>query len=150
MRSLTRFGLLVLVLGFVGGIVFWSVRGSAGEVMVYKSPACGCCKDWVKHLRDHGFTVKTQDVADVTPIKAKHGVLPALASCHTALVDGYVVEGHVPADDLKRLLRERPAVAGVAVPGMPAGSPGMEGTRQDRYQVLTFDAAGRTAVYASH
>ncbi|BAU47593.1 metal-binding protein [Sulfurifustis variabilis] len=150
MRASARYGLMVLLLGFAGGIVFWSVQGSAGEVTVYKSPTCGCCKEWVKHLEANGFEVTTRDVGDVTPQKAKHGVRPELASCHTALVDGYVVEGHVPAADLKRLLRERPAVKGLSVPGMPMGSPGMEGPYKERYDVLTFDDAGRTTVYARH
>lgn len=150
MRPLVRFTSVTVVLGFVMGMVFWSVQGSAGEVTVYKSPTCGCCKDWVKHLEANGFKVTTQDVQDVTPHKLKHGVRPELASCHTALVDGYVVEGHVPAADLKRLLKERPAVKGLAVPGMPMGSPGMEGAYKEPYKVLTFDDDGRTTVYASH
>jgi hypothetical protein len=150
MRSLVRYGLVVLVLGFAGGIVFWSVQGSAGEVTVYKSPTCGCCKEWVKHLEANGFKVQARDVADVTPLKAKHGVSPELGSCHTALVDGYVIEGHVPAADVRRLLKERPAVKGLAVPGMPVGSPGMEGPYKEPYSVLTFDEAGRTTVYARH
>lgn len=150
MRALVRFSLATVVLGFLAGIAFWSVQGSASEVVVYKSPTCGCCKDWVKHLEANGFKVKTQDVSDVTPHKIKHGVRAELASCHTALVDGYVLEGHVPAADLKRLLRERPAIKGLAVPGMPMGSPGMEGPYKEPYKVLTFDDAGRTTVYASH
>lgn len=150
MRPLLRLGLASLVLGLVAGIALWSMQGTAAEVTVYKSPTCGCCKDWVKHLEANGFTVKSQDLNDVTPLKIKHGVRPELASCHTALVDGYVIEGHVPAADLKRLLKERPAVKGLAVPGMPMGSPGMEGAYKEPYQVLTFDDAGRTTVYARH
>lgn len=123
----------------------------AAEVVVYKSPTCGCCKLWVQHLRDNGFTVMTRDVADLTPIKIKQGVAPELASCHTALVDGYVIEGHVPARDIRRLLRERPKVTGLAVPGMPIGSPGMEqGALRDHYQVLTFTPAGARSVYARY
>ena len=136
-----------------GLVALMAACGSAennvvAEVTVYKSPTCGCCKKWVRHLRDNGFKVTTHDVRDLRPIKAKHGVRPAIAACHTALVNGYVIEGHVPADVIKRLLIEKPRVAGIAVPGMPAGSPGMEGPRKERYHVLTFDTGGRTEVYA--
>lgn len=103
------------------------------------------------HLRAGGYPVKPEDRDDLAPIRRRLGVPPALESCHTAVVDGYVIEGHVPADVIDRLLRERPSVVGLAVPGMPAGSPGMEapGQRAERYQVLTFDQRGRTTVYAS-
>ncbi|MGH7390073.1 MAG: DUF411 domain-containing protein [Candidatus Rokuibacteriota bacterium] len=104
------------------------------------------------HLRTSGFPVVEKDVHDLGPIKSKHGVPPKLRSCHTALVEGYVIEGHVPADLIDRLLRERPKMAGLAVPGMPAGSPGMEvgpGQKPDRYQVFTFDARGNTTVFAT-
>lgn len=103
------------------------------------------------HLRSSGFPVKTEDHADLAPIKKKHGVPATLQSCHTALVEGYVVEGHVPADLIDRLLRERPAVVGLAVPGMPAGSPGMEtpGRKPEPYRVLTFDKNGRSTVFAT-
>ena len=103
------------------------------------------------HLRSNGFDVKTEDLDALAPIKAKHGVPARLESCHTALVDGYVIEGHVPADLIDRLLRERPPVLGLAVPGMPVGSPGMEaaGRPAERYQVLTFDRTGKTTVFAS-
>jgi len=126
--------------------------GAAGtdEVVVYKSPTCGCCKQWIKHLEANGFTVKAKDVANVNPYKAKNGVPMRLASCHTAKVGGYVIEGHVPAADIKRLLKERPKVTGLTVPGMPEGSPGMEGPHPQRYDVLTFDADGRISVFASH
>jgi len=105
----------------------------------------------VGHLRDNGYPVRAEDVPNITPIKRRYGVPSRLQSCHTAVVGGYVVEGHVPADLIDRLLRERPRVAGIAVPGMPSGSPGMEtpGRRAERYQVLAFDAVGRTTVYAS-
>lgn len=122
---------------------------SAGEVVVYKNAQCGCCGNWVEHLRGNGFKVTTHNVAQLDRVKAEQGVPMHLASCHTALVDGYVVEGHVPADVMRRLLRERPAVKGVAVPGMPAGSPGMEGGVPQPYDVIVFDAQGRTAVYES-
>ena len=118
-------------------------------IKVYKTPQCGCCKAWMQHLSKNGFQVETVDLPDLAMVKQKYGVKPALEACHTALVNGYVVEGHVPADVIKRLLRERPAVVGLSVPGMPAGSPGMEGAMKERYDVLTFDRAGRSRVYAS-
>ena len=103
------------------------------------------------YLQGNGFPVKTENMDDLGPIKKKHGVPAAIQSCHTALVSGYVIEGHVPADLIDRLLRERPRVVGLAVPGMPAGAPGMDvpGTRAERYQVLAFDESGRTTVFAS-
>ena len=130
------------------------IRAAAGalpEVVVYKSPTCGCCTEWVTHLRRHGFRVKPEDVSDLQAVKARHRVPQDLQSCHTALVDGFVVEGHVPADLVERMLRERPKVVGLAVPGMPVGSPGMEvpGARAERYRVLTFDRDGKTEVFAS-
>ncbi len=118
-------------------------------VTVYKTPTCGCCAKWVDHLKTSGFQVTVHDQDDLTETRATLGVPRALGSCHTAVVGSYVIEGHVPADLIQRILKERPAVRGLAVPGMPAGSPGMEGGRQDRYEVLTFDRNGRTSVYAS-
>jgi hypothetical protein len=123
----------------------------ATEVTVYKSPTCGCCKQWVTHMQANGFAVKAHDVADIVQYKTANGVPLMLGSCHTAIVGGYVIEGHVPASDIRRLLKERPPVRGLAVPGMPVGSPGMEqGGHKDHYNVLTFDAQGRTTVYSSH
>ncbi len=101
-------------------------------------------------MRDKGFTVKTEYVADMIPTKINHAVTPDLAGCHTAVVEGYVIEGHVPAREIHRLLEERPDIVGLSVPGMPVGSPGMEGTPVEHYQVLTFDRNGRTEVYASY
>jgi hypothetical protein len=121
-------------------------------VTVYKSPSCGCCKSWVEHMQQHGYQVVVHDTEDMAPVKAQLGVPDAMGSCHTATVGGYVVEGHVPADDIDRLLRERPALVGLAVPGMVTGSPGMEvpGTPADRYDVVTFDRGGSSRVFASH
>jgi hypothetical protein len=119
------------------------------EIKVYKSPTCGCCEKWVEHLRTEGFAVVTHDVADVMPIKLENGVKPEFSACHTAFVGGYVVEGHVPASDIRRLLAERPAVAGLAVPGMPVGSPGMEGPKPVAYEVLSFGAQG-VRVFSKH
>ncbi len=120
---------------------------------VYKTPTCGCCSKWVDHMRQAGFTVTVEDLSndDLQKVKATLGVPPAVNSCHTARVAGYLVEGHIPADTVKRLLKEKPKVAGIAVPGMPIGSPGMEvpGTRPQPYDVLTFDKAGTTKVFAT-
>jgi len=122
-------------------------RGPA--IAVYKSPTCGCCAKWVEHVRAAGFAVAVHDTSDVQAVKTSHGVPAALASCHTAVAAGYVFEGHVPADLIERFLKEAPAAAGLAVPGMPVGSPGMEGPSPRRYDVVTFDLRGRTSVYAT-
>jgi hypothetical protein len=120
-------------------------------IKVWKSPACGCCGAWVDHLRQAGFAVEVENVEDLTKVKSEQGVAAHLQSCHTAHVAGYALEGHVPVEDILRLLDQRPEVAGLAVPGMPAGSPGMEmGDMKDRYDVLTFDRSGRTTVWATH
>lgn len=108
---------------------------ATATVEVYKSPTCGCCDKWVDHMRDHGFTVKTHDVGN-KEIRKKSGISETVGSCHTALVNGYAIEGHVPAPDVIRLLKERPKAIGLAVPDMPHGSPGMEGSRSDPYNVL--------------
>lgn len=117
-------------------------------VTVYKSASCGCCSKWVEHLRAAGFTIKAVDVADMAEVKATLGVSPSLTSCHTAVVDGYVIEGHVPADVVRRFLKEHPTAVGLAVPGMPMGSPGMEGARKDAYNVVQWDKQGVTTIYA--
>lgn len=118
-------------------------------VEVWKSPACGCCGGWVAHLKTAGFSVVVHDVEDVDPIKRAQGVPAELASCHTALVEGYVVEGHVPASDIRRLLAERPTIRGLSVPGMPSGAPGM-GEDGSRYDVVAFGGTGGTSVYWRH
>lgn len=120
----------------------------AGTVTVYKTPTCGCCAKWVEHLTASGYKVVVHDMENVDPVKREHGVPGHLQSCHTALVGGYVVEGHVPADVIRKLVSERPKVAGIAVPGMPMGSPGMEGPYTERYDVIAFEENGKTRVYA--
>lgn len=119
-------------------------------VTVYKSPTCGCCTAWADHLRKEGFRVVAIDTSDLEPIKRRHDVPHALGSCHTAVVGDYVIEGHVPVADIRRLLAERPAIRGLAVPGMPQGSPGMETGVKDSYQVVSFTRDGKTAVFAHH
>lgn len=122
---------------------------TAPVVHVYKSPTCGCCKAWVAHLEENGFRTEVEDMPNVDPVKQKLGVPGHLASCHTGVVNGYVIEGHVPADVIRRLLAEKPAVAGLAVPGMPMGSPGMEGLRKEAYDVVAFGKDGSQSVYES-
>jgi hypothetical protein len=119
-------------------------------ITVYKDPGCGCCKSWIEHLIKNGYRVDAKDTPNMTEIKRTLGVPTGLAACHTAIVNGYLIEGHVPAADIDRLLAQKPRVAGLAVPGMPMGSPGMEGGPAQRYQVLTFDKSGKTGVFASH
>jgi hypothetical protein len=142
MHTLKRIALLVLL------VLPGSAFADAPTVQVYKSPTCGCCVKWIAHLEANGFEVKATDVANVTPIKRENGIPKRLESCHTAFVGGYAIEGHVPAAEIHRLLREKPAVAGLAVPGMPIGSPGMEGPNPEPYDVLSFDSAGRLAVFS--
>jgi hypothetical protein len=128
-------------------VVFGAAVQAADTIEVWKDPGCGCCTKWVDHLKAAGFGVRTHEVNDVNAARAKNGVPQALGACHTARVGRYAIEGHVPAADIKRLLRERPEAAGLAVPGMPAGSPGMEADRTQPYDVLLFSADGRTRVY---
>jgi len=124
---------------------------TAPVITVYKSPTCSCCGRWITHLEKNGFKVIAKDVKDVTPYKIKGGLTPKLASCHTGFVNGYTIEGHVPATDIKRLLKEKPAVRGLSVPAMPIGTPGMEmGSRKDPYNVISFDKDGKTKVFSKH
>ncbi len=133
----------LLVTMFSGGVY-------AQQVTIYKNPSCGCCSKWVKHLEDNGFEASTHDVAQVDIYKEKFGLPHGLGSCHTAIVEGYLIEGHVPAQDIKRLLQERPQAKGLAVPGMPSGSPGMEGPRKDAYDVLLIKPDGTASVYSHY
>lgn len=119
-------------------------------ISVYKTPTCGCCGKWVEHMRANGFTPTVTNMPDVTEVKTRNGVPARLGSCHTSLIGGYVIEGHVPAEDIKRLLREKPAIVGLAAPGMPAGSPGMDVPNSPPYDVVSFDKNGRTKVWATH
>jgi hypothetical protein len=127
-------------------------RAPGALVTVYKSGSCKCCARWVEHLKLNGFATEAHDVDSVDPVKDRYGVPQPLRSCHTGVVDGYVIEGHVPADDIHRLLKERPKVAGLAVPGMPPTAPGMyqPGDEKEPYTVLTFQKSGATTTYARH
>jgi len=122
-------------------------------IEVWKTPTCGCCKDWIKHLQANGFEVKAHDVSDAVKrdYRQRLGLADKFGSCHTALVNGYLLEGHVPAREIQRLLKEKPRALGLAVPGMPVGSPGMDGPeyggRKDPYDVLLVQRGGTSSVY---
>lgn len=121
------------------------------EMVVYKSPTCGCCQAWVSYIENAGFAVTTIDTNDVDAIKTEHGLTdPSLKSCHTAVVNGYVIEGHVPVSDIERLLAERPAIAGLTAPGMPMMSPGMASETPKDYDVLAFEKSGHARIYSSY
>jgi hypothetical protein len=128
-------------------------QAAAPVVEVWKSPSCGCCKDWITHLEAQGFRAVIHDVGN-TAMRERLGIAPEYGSCHTARVAGYAIEGHVPAADIRRLLRERPDAIGLAVPRMPVGSPGMDGPeyggRRDPYDVLLLERGGGSRVFASH
>ncbi len=119
------------------------------QLTMYKTAGCGCCREWIAHLEQNGFAVVAHDVPGTEPYRERYGVPRALASCHTAVIEGYAIEGHVPADEIKRLITEKPKARGLSVPGMPIGSPGMEvkGERRDAFDVVLFDEAGQREVY---
>ena len=143
-----------LALGLMAALGFSTTAlaaGAAQSIHVYKSPTCGCCTDWVKHLEENGFEVEVTETNNLNPIKADAGLTPALASCHTAFIGDYVIEGHVPASDIQRLIAEASKASGLSVPGMPMGSPGMDmGDRKDHYKVILFNEAGQTRVFAQY
>jgi hypothetical protein len=140
----------LLLIGITATLATGAGAQAPTPIAVYKSATCGCCAKWVEHLRATGFAPAATNVSDLAEVKTKYHVPQAVQSCHTAVVSGYVIEGHVPAADIRRLLKERPAISGLAVAGMPSGSPGMEGSSPRRYEVLAFDAQGKTTVYATH
>ena len=144
--------LIVLIAGVLVGYATLAGQQQQPTIEVYKSATCGCCSKWVEHLKSNGFTVRTTNREDLAEFKASKGVPRRVQSCHTAVVNGYVIEGHVPASDVQRLLKDRPAIVGLAVPGMPIGSPGMEvaGRKVQPFDVLAFDKDGPTRVFASH
>jgi hypothetical protein len=143
--TLTRRAVL-LVLSSTALMPRNTAHAAGPAVVVSKDPNCGCCTGWVEHLRASGFTVDVRDLPDLGPVKERLGVPPDLAACHTAEVGGYVIEGHVPAHAIRRLLREKPPARGLAVPGMPTGSPGMEvpGSAPEEYAVILFGPQRRT------
>lgn len=146
-------GVSFLALALTTGAARPSTIGAGAKkptITVYKDAGCGCCKSWIAHLVKHGYRVDAKDTPDMTEVKRALGVPDGLSACHTAVVNGYLIEGHVPAADIARLLKDKPKVAGLAVPGMPMGSPGMEGPRTQHYQVLSFDKTGKTKIFASY
>jgi hypothetical protein len=163
-NHLAAFG-IGIALAVVGLLLYLQFGGAAGPfgltsaaapdslptVRVYKTPTCNCCAKWVDHMKEEGFEVRTNNLNSLSNVKKQAGIPDGLSACHTAVVGRYVVEGHVPAEDVKRLLATRPDVRGIAVPGMPIGSPGMErGSRQEPYNVVAFDTNGGTSVFAEH
>ena len=137
-------------LGLVTASRAATAQGTRLSMVVYKSPTCGCCGKWIEHIEANGIAVEVKNMDDLTPIKQQYKVTSALQSCHTALIDGYVIEGHVPASDIKRLLAEKPKVVGLTIPGMPQSAPGMDLTPFKPYDVLSFDAKGSAKVFAKH
>ena len=147
MRKSNRLALLLAPLALLA----CAQAAAAAVIEVVKSPYCGCCSHWVDYLRAEGFDVRVTEMEDVTPTARRLGVPDRFRSCHTASIEGYAIEGHVPAADIRRLLAERPAAAGIAVPGMPVGSPGMEhGDRRQPYMTILFTRDGRWTVFARH
>ncbi|MCP5269382.1 MAG: DUF411 domain-containing protein [Zoogloeaceae bacterium] len=144
MKKLLSISLAVLFLGSS------LAQAADQEVEVYKSPYCGCCGGWVKHMEDNGFKVKTHNVDDVSAARAKLGMPEKYGSCHTARIGNYLIEGHVPAADVKRLLKEKPKAVGLAAPGMPGGSPGMESAPAQPYEVFLVEKNGGAKVFARH
>ncbi|MDD5276004.1 MAG: DUF411 domain-containing protein [Methylovulum sp.] len=133
------------------GLLVIGFAVNAEEIAVYRSPTCGCCEKWLAHLQENGFTIKDNITTDIQAIKTKYGVTPELASCHTAVINGYVIEGHVPADDINNLLKNKHKVVGLAVSGMPVGTPGMEmGGKKDAYDVVSFDHKNKPQVFNSY
>lgn len=148
--NLTSFA---VIFGFLTIFSFFSaapVLAKDIDITVYKSPTCGCCNKWIKHLEKNGFNVKAVNKRDMRTIKAKFDVKREYQSCHTAKVGKYFIEGHVPAADIKKLLAEKPYAKGLAAPGMPMGSPGMEGHRKDDYSVILINKQDQYSVYARH
>lgn len=145
-QSLSTWGVVVLAQPLTA-----LARTPTKQLTVWKTPTCGCCGDWVSHLRKSGFEVVINNVNDTGPIRKQFGLADKFGACHTARLNGYVIEGHVPAQELNRLLDERPVALGLAVPGMPMGSPGMDaGGSRDAYSVLLVQSDGKSRIYQSY
>ena len=147
-KKVVELGAVAAALAGFSRIAQGATRGEA--MVVYKDPSCGCCGKWIEHMKAAGFTVSVQDTGNMDAIKKRYKVGKALQSCHTAVVGGYVIEGHVPAADVKQLLAAKPKMLGLTIPGMPASAPGMDMSPFQPYDVLAFDAAGNTTVFAKH
>jgi hypothetical protein len=127
-----------------------AANAATGTIEVYKTPNCGCCVQWIKHLEANGMKVKAENVPDTSVVRQKLGMPEQYGSCHTARIKGYIIEGHVPAAEIKRLIAEKPKAKGLAVPGMPMGSPGMEGPHKDAYDVLLVKTDGSSKVFKQY
>ncbi len=149
-KSNIRYLKIILVVLFTFAVTLANAEQKVSQITVYKSPTCGCCDKWVKHLEENGFKVEANNTQNMREIKQKIGIKPQYQSCHTGLINGYYIEGHVPAQDIKRLLAEKPDAAGLTVPRMPMGSPGMEGHRKDPYSVYLIQKDGESKVYSSY
>jgi hypothetical protein len=152
MQSLSRRSLLILGISASAAAACAQTPRLSSELAVYKSPTCGCCGAWVEHMTAAGFQAQITEVSDPGAVRGTHGVPASVASCHTALIGGYVLEGHVPAEDVRKLLAERPEALGLAVPAMPLGSPGMETPdgQREPYETLLILKGGGTRVFARH
>lgn len=150
-RQLLKCPVALVTAGLLSSPLMGVAATQPEHITVWKTPNCGCCKEWVAHLRKNGFEVVTNDVQDTAPMRQKAGMPEKFASCHTATLAGYVLEGHVPAKEIRRLLREKPKALGLAVPGMPVGSPGMEiGSSRDAFDVMLVSPSGGSRVYQSY
>jgi len=145
-----RRNILVAITSLFVVAISSSSQSSGPLVTVFKTPTCGCCGKWVEHLKANGFTVEVQEVNDTSAYERQYRVPRSIVSCHTAVVNGYTIEGHVPAAEIKRLLSEQPKVVGLAVPGMPVGSPGMEAAHSDAYSVFVYNESGHASIYARY
>ncbi len=145
-RNFLLIAAAVIAVGLLGFGVFSDSEG-AEKLLVYKTPSCGCCGKWIEHMQAAGYEVEVSDIDDLTAIKNIHRIPGQIRTCHTAIVNGYAVEGHVPSEFVDRLLAEKPKVAGIGVAGMPIGSPGMEGGHFESYDVLAFNKSGEVAVF---
>ncbi|MBB3014347.1 DUF411 domain-containing protein [Cupriavidus alkaliphilus] len=149
--TLGALALGTLAVGMLGPAADAFAQAKPLAIDVYKSPLCGCCEEWVKHLRANGFTVSVHDVEDTDEYRKRFGMPERFGSCHTGHIAGYAIEGHVPAADIRKLLAAKPRAVGLAVPGMPVGSPGMEqGPRKDPFDVLLVKADGAASVFSRH
>ena len=140
----------IVLAGALAALAAPALAAPEKRMIAYKTPWCGCCGGWIAHMRQAGWTVEEVVRDDLAPIRARHGVPDRLASCHTAVVEGYAIEGHVPASDVERLLRERPAARALAAPGMPAGSPGMEAAGREPYRTFLVLNDGSARVFGRH
>lgn len=149
-RALITAGLSAILLATASAKPAEATTSPSPIVTVYKDPNCGCCKKWIEYLKKNGYRVDLHDTQKLDDVKKGLGVPASLGGCHTALISGYIIEGHVPVEDIARLLKTKPKIAGLAAPGMPAGSPGMEGPPPAHYQVMAFTRSGKSTVFANH